>query len=83
MIRFDAFISGFSLFASTLSPMKIRLDQMASPTRQCHTAMASEAFTLKTLGTSLLMHDKDDINYTCVLQYWYYLGLVVFRRAET
>lgn len=64
--------------------MKIRLDQMVLPTLQCHTAMASEAFTLKTLGTSLLMHDKDDINYTCVLQYWYYLGLFVSgeRRRE-
>lgn len=29
-----------------------------------------------------LMHDRVDINYTCVLQYYYYLGLVV-RRAET
>lgn len=46
--------------------MKIRLDQMASPTLQSHTTMALEAFTIKTLGTFSLMHDKDDIKYTCV-----------------
>lgn len=57
-------------FTSTVSPTrKIRLDQMTSPTLQSQTAMASEAFTMKTLGTMSLMYDKDDVNYMCVLQY--------------
>lgn len=44
--------------------MKIRPDQEALPTLQSHTAMASEAVTMKTLGTISLMYDKDDINNT-------------------
>lgn len=41
--------------------------------------MASEAVTMKTLGTISLMYDKDDINYTVCFTVLvaYYLGLVV------
>lgn len=43
-----------SLTLAYLSPfthMKVTLDLMALPTLQSHTAMASEAFTVKTPGT--------------------------------
>lgn len=43
--------------------------------------MASEAFYNENTANNALVHDRNDINYTCVLQYLYYLGLIV-RRAE-
>lgn len=67
------------LYFYRFSHTKIRPDQLALPTIQGHTAMASEAVTMKTLGTISLMYDKDDINYTVCFTVLvaYYLGLVV------
>lgn len=53
------------LYFNRFTHVSIRLAEMASPTLRSHTATASEAITMKTLGTMSLMHDKDDSNYMC------------------